>query len=122
MTAYPLFNPTSLIVGEDHKARGIVLASGAGALVRGTVLGRVTASDKYVPCVKTANDGSQAPVMVLAGDTDATSADVATQAYDQADVLGEQLVIDASWTIDTLEAALRASNSRIYVRKGGALG
>lgn len=131
MTDYPMYDPTSLRAGGCLRDRAITVASGANAaptngvpnpLFRGTVLGRVTATDKYIPCVKTANDGSQTPAIVLAFDVDASAADVACSGYDDGEFVAEKLTIDASWTIATLEAALRAANSRIYLRSAGTLG
>lgn len=55
----------------------IVIVSGAGSLLAGTVLGKITASGKYKPYDNDASDGSQAAVAILYSDVDATSADVA---------------------------------------------
>jgi hypothetical protein len=55
----------------------IVLASGAGALLAGTVLGKITASGKYKAYDNDAADGTQTAAAILFRDTDATSADVA---------------------------------------------
>lgn len=54
----------------------IIIASGAGKLVAGTVLGQVTASKKYVPIDPEATDGSQTAKAVLFEGCDATTADV----------------------------------------------
>jgi len=56
----------------------ITIVSGAGVLVAGTVLGKITASGKYTDSPATGADGSQTAVAVLAYDVDATSADVKT--------------------------------------------
>ncbi|MGU3539988.1 head decoration protein [Methylobacterium sp. A54F] len=126
MTDYPLYDPTSLRAGGCARDRQITVASGANAsgavLKRGTVLGRVTATDKYVVSVKTANDGSQVPAMVLAFEIDASTADVVCSGYDDIEVVAEKLTFDGSWTAATLEAALRVANSKIYVRSAGVLG
>ena len=53
----------------------IVIASGAGALLAGTVLGKVTASGKYLPHAPAAADGTQTAAAVLLADADATTAD-----------------------------------------------
>ena len=124
---YASYDPTSLFAGAwPIRHRHPTIASGAnlaGApLLRGTVLGRVTATDKYIPCVKTATDGSQVPAMVLAADTDASAADVVAPAYDEGEIDAEKLILDASWTIQTLQAQLRQSLSKIYARTVGVLG
>lgn len=59
----------------------VVIVSGSGAVVRGTLLGRITASGKYKPYNDSNNDGSQTAKLVLAENIDATSADVKTTAY-----------------------------------------
>jgi len=126
MTDYAMYDPTSLRAGACQRDRQITVASGANAagavLKRGTVLGRVTASDKYVTSVKTANDGSQVPAMVLAFEIDASAADVVCSGYDDGEFVAEKMTFDASWTAATLEAALRGSGSKIYVRSAGVLG
>jgi hypothetical protein len=53
----------------------ITVASGAGVLQPGTVLGKVTASGKFVQFDHTAADGSQLAAGVLFDRVDATSAD-----------------------------------------------
>ncbi|MCJ2143730.1 head decoration protein [Methylobacterium sp. E-066] len=126
MTDYAMYDPTSLRCGVSQRDRQITVASGANAsgavLKRGTMLGRVTATDKYVLSVKTANDGSQVPAMVLAFEIDASASDVVCSGYDDGEFVAEKMTFDASWTAATLEAALRAAGSKIYVRSAGVLG
>ncbi len=121
------FDFTSLFAGEfPVRQRTVTLASGSNAvgtpLPRGALLGRVTASDKYIPCLKTATDGSQVPAAVLAADTDASAGDVSTAAYFEGEFAGEIMTFDPSWTIPTLQAAFRQAASAIYVRSVGILG
>ena len=59
----------------------VVIESGAGSLVRGTVLGRVTASGKYKAYNASATDGTEVPRGILAQDVDASSADVNASMY-----------------------------------------
>lgn len=54
----------------------IVLASGNGVLLPGTVLGKITASGKYKQYTPGAADGTQTAAAVLYGTADTTSADV----------------------------------------------
>ena len=124
---YASYDPTSLFAGAwPVRHRPVTVASGANAagtvLARGTLLGRVTATDKYIPCVKTAADGSQNPAAVLAADLDASAADAVGPAYDAGEFAAEKLILDASWSIATLQAALRQAASRIYARTVGVLG
>lgn len=57
--------------------RGVTIASGSGVVPAGTVLGRVTATKKYVPYTDagTHGAGSDTAVGVLRQDVDATSED-----------------------------------------------
>ena len=52
-----------------------------GDLKRGALLGRVTATGKYILSLSAASDGSEVPRAILAEDTNATSADKTTVAY-----------------------------------------
>ena len=127
MTTYATFDPTSLFAGNGpYRHRPLTLASGSNTtgtpLARGALLGRVTATDKYIPCVATASDGSQTPVAILAADTDAGAADVVTVGYFEGEFAGEKMTIDASWTIATLQTVLRKALSALFVRSVGTLG
>lgn len=75
----------------------IVIASGAGVVKPGTVLGLVTASGKYVPSPATGSDGSQTGVAICIYGVDATSADVKVAAITRgAEVNGKTLEYAAS--------------------------
>lgn len=54
----------------------ITVVSGAGVLVAGTVLGKITASGKFTQLDQDAVDGSEVAAGVLYDGVDATSADV----------------------------------------------
>ncbi|EFL53094.1 conserved hypothetical protein [Solidesulfovibrio fructosivorans JJ]] len=108
--------PDKLIAGDAKivTAAGTI-ASGAGALVRGTVLGKITASGKYQKAVGTAEDGSQTPDAILAEDTDATSADALSVVYLSGQFAESALTLDASLTLDGIRDGLRDKN--IYLTK-----
>jgi Bacteriophage lambda head decoration protein D len=59
----------------DYSRDAIILASGNGILLPGTVLGKITASGKYKQYTPGAADGTQNAVAVLYGYHDTTSAD-----------------------------------------------
>jgi hypothetical protein len=61
----------------DLSRETVTIVSGSGALLAGTVLGRVTATGKYRPYDDNNTDGSEVAAAVLVYDTDATSADKA---------------------------------------------
>jgi hypothetical protein len=100
----------NFILSEDAEGRlsrdQIVIASGAGKLLPGTVLGQVAASDKFVPSPETAADGSETASAILVGHVDATSADaVAVGLMRHAEVNRFGLVYDASVDDDSKKSA-----------------
>ena len=62
----------------DISRETIVIVSGSGKLVAGTVLGKITVGGKYKPYDNDNADGSQTAAAILVYDVDATSADVTT--------------------------------------------
>lgn len=68
-----------LVLGETVSGQ-ITLVAGQN-LRRGSVLGKITASGKYALALSASSDGSQAPLVILAEDTNASAADKVTVAY-----------------------------------------
>jgi hypothetical protein len=66
---------------QAKRPGGVLLAQGHGVVVKGTVLGKVTASGKYVPYLSTNTDGSQTADCILDNDTDTTNADAGASAW-----------------------------------------
>ena len=60
----------------QRSREAITIASGAGIIAPGTVLGKVTASGKYIASAVGAADGSETAAAVCLYGCDATSADV----------------------------------------------
>lgn len=102
---------SDLIVEEfdgRYNRRNVIIASGAGVLKRGTVLGRVTASGKYLPSPATGSTGEQVGVAVLIDDVDATSADQVVQAgFGPALLVAEQGLIFAASVNDATKKAAK---------------
>lgn len=87
------------------------ITAGGTAFVAGDSF-NITVSDAvgtYIECVKTAVDGSQTPVAVLADYADASGGPVTTGAYVMGEFNGNALTFDASWTLATLTAAARTN-------------
>jgi len=112
---------------ESHNAgysrEEIVVISGAGVVLSGTVLGKITASGKYKPVTVAAVDGSQNAAGILLSRVDATSADApAVIIAREAIVVHQGLLYGAD--VDTaperlaVHNALRALNPPILVREG----
>jgi hypothetical protein len=75
----------------------VTIASGAGNLKTGTVLGLITASGKYKRHVNGASDGTQTAVAILLSPADATSADVkAVIVTGHCEIAAAELTWDAS--------------------------
>jgi hypothetical protein len=87
------------------------VAAGGTAFVAGDsfVLDVADAVGTYIQSVKTASDGSQVPVAVLADDADASAGPVTTGAYLFGEFNLAALIYSATWTPATLTAALRPS-------------
>lgn len=106
--------------GEGTISRDTVtIASGAGIVKPGTILGKITASKKYVPHAPAANDGSQTAIAVLGARVDATAADADGVAITRlAEVKGEALIYNAATDTDAEKAAVAASlaGAQIIVR------
>jgi hypothetical protein len=60
---------------RDYTRETVTIASGAGRLEPGTVLGRITSGGKYTVLAPAASNGSQNAAAILWGDADATDAD-----------------------------------------------
>ena len=90
--------------------KNITIASGAGKLARGTVLGKVTASGKYLKVNSANTDGSQTAKCVLAYPVDATSTDVVATVYWSGLFNREKLIFGGTDTATTHEDALRDVN------------
>lgn len=93
----------------SRSREAVTIASGAGIIAPGTVLGRVTATGKFVASPDTGADGSQTAVAVAINGCDATSADqrIAVLSRD-AEVNGNSLVFAASVN-DAIKRATKAT-------------
>lgn len=108
--------PGDLLIG-DYPVMTVPVTVAAGAdLTRGAVLGRVSASGKYALSASAASDGSQTPLLVLAVDAAAASADVAAVAYASAALDSAKLSFGAGHSAATVEAAFRAASAPLYLK------
>lgn len=106
----------NLLAGYSVPAitESIVIPSGSGVLTRGTLLGKVTASGKYIKSLSAATDGSQNPVAVLAEDIDATSADVTTVGYLSGEFNTAAMTFGTGHTAASVKGALRDLNIYLF--------
>lgn len=114
-TSQGSYSPENLIAGEFPRvARKVTVASGAN-LAQGSLLGKITASGKYILSLSAAEDGSQAPDAILAEPANAASADVQAIAYFSGEFNELALTFGTGHTADSTRAGLR--NLSIFLTK-----
>lgn len=111
----------ALIAGNAHLLvhQEITLISGQN-LLRGAVLGKITASGKYNLSLSAAGDGSQTPFAVLAEDCNAAAGDKTTVAYFRGDFRADKLILGTAHTLSSIKQGLRDKNIEIVNVQGGA--
>ena len=105
--------PDQLIAGQFFRVTfgNAVLAGGQGVLARGTLLGQVTATGKYLVATAAATDGSQVPSAVLADSYDTTLGDVTGAGlYLTGEFNANRVIFGAGVTAASAFAALRGVN------------
>ena len=102
------FVPDRLIAGNAHllAGRSITILSGQ-VLARGSVLGKITASGKYILSLAAASDGSQVPDLILAEDVNAAGADASGIAYERGDFATTALTLGTGHTVSSMRDVLR---------------
>jgi hypothetical protein len=76
------YSPTELVIpGFPAITEAQTIVSGAGVLVKGTVLGKITASGKYDAYADAGSGGLDTARRILAEDIDATSEDVVASVF-----------------------------------------
>lgn len=103
-------SPDNLIAGaSDVIAVEATIASGAGKLARGTVLGKITVGGKC-KIVNSGgdNDGTRTAYAILAEDVDATSGDVVTSVYVAGEFAEDALTFGGSDTANTHRYAMQS--------------
>ena len=130
---YPGYDPTALFAGDfPHISEPVTIAQGANPapasayspstpLLRGTVLGMITASGFYTTSVAAATDGSQVPRCILAADTDASAANAVAPAYFTGEFADYCCTFGAGHTQATVSAAFRAASSVLFIRTVGSV-
>jgi len=108
--------PDELIVGAYPVMTSGAVIGTAADLTRGAVLGRVTASGKYILSLAAANDGSQIPAAILLTDAAAASADAEGLILLSGEVDAARLSFGTGHTAATVEAAFRAAGRPLFLR------
>lgn len=108
-------NHDNLLASDYPAVTDVVTILSGENITRGTCLGKVTASGKYVIVDSTNADGSQNPIAILAEDCDASAADTTAVVFLSGAFNQSHVTFGGTDTADTHRAALRALN--IYLKK-----
>lgn len=114
MPTIDTFVADNLIAGDFPIVTKPVTVLSGQNLVRGSVVGVVTASGKVILSLSGAADGSQTPYAVLAADVDASTGDKPGIVYLTGEFEGDELTLGTGHTLASIEAGLEAKN--IYLR------
>ena len=109
------YKPCNLIAGEYPRIERIITIASGSALTKGSVLGRVTASGKFILSEGDATDGSETPDAILAEDVDASEEDKQAVVYFSGEFNENALTLGGSFTLDDIRAGLRSKS--IFLRK-----
>lgn len=108
------YTPDQLISGDYPIASDQETMLSGETNVRGAVMGRVTASGKWILSLSAAVDGSEVPAGVLAQDVDASGGDVVGSIYKSGQFDPNFMTIGAAHTAATINAAW--DNSPLFVK------
>ncbi|WP_395391481.1 head decoration protein [Novosphingobium sp. BL-8A] len=110
-----VFVPDQLIAGDlKIVTKTVTIAAGAGALKRGTVLGKNSTDGTYKTALSASADGTQTPVAILADDVDASGAAVLAGIYQMGEFNGNAVILGTGITLAAATSALEAQN--IYLK------
>jgi hypothetical protein len=104
-----------LLVGGDHPIRtlGVTIASGQN-LLRGALIGKVTATGKFILSLSAAVDGSQNPVGILGEDVNATAGDVVSFEYVAGDFNSNKVTFGTGHTLASVREVLHARSIYLH--------
>lgn len=106
-TVTDAFTPDNLHAGDfPIRGRKVTIAAGQN-LVRGALLGAITAGGSYTLSAAAAGDGSEVPTAILAEDTDATGGATEAIAYISGDFNEDAITYGAGHTADSVREGLR---------------
>jgi hypothetical protein len=107
--------PENLIAGEFPRITRKVIVGTAANLVAGSVVGKITATGKYILSASAAVDGSQVPEAILAEDAPAASADFQAVAIFTGEINELAVTLGAGHTLASIRDGLR--NKSIFLTK-----
>ena len=115
-----VFTPVGLIAANSDLLyhEQLTLLSGQN-LPRGAVLGKISASGKYILSASAAADGSQVPAAILVDDINASAGDAAVLGYTRGDFLASGLTLGAGHTVASVRAMFKDIGIFISTDLGG---
>lgn len=108
------YKPCNLLAGEYPRIERIITIASGSALTKGSVLGRVTASGKFILSESDATDGSETPDAILAEDVDASAEDKQAIVYFSGEFNENALTLGTGHTVESIRAGLRSKS--IFLR------
>jgi Bacteriophage lambda head decoration protein D len=115
------FDPQDIVAGPLPLVHDNVTVLSGQNLVRGDILGRITASGKYIKSLQAAVDGSQTPIAIAATAIDASAADKIGPVYIQGEFASQKLGYGTGHTMTTVNAAFRVNGQSMVIRDIGAV-
>ena len=106
--------PQNLIAGEFPRIARVMTISGNGTLVRGSVLGKISADGHYCLSIPTANDGSEQPDAILGQDVDLSQGTAQGLVYLTGEFNPQALTLGNDHTLETIALAFRTRS--IFLR------
>jgi len=105
------YSPDNLIAGHKPPAKAVPITLTSGeSVVRGELLGRVTADGKYLASLSAATDGSEAPRAIAAETIDASGGDTEMHAYLEGEFNQDEVTFGTAHTAASVKAALQDVN------------
>lgn len=108
------YAPDTLLAGEFPRVTAVGTIASGQNLTQGAVLGKITASGKFVLSLSGAVDGSETPDAILAEDCDASAADRKAVVYLSGEFNTTALTIGTGHTAASIKDGLRARG--IYLK------
>ncbi len=106
MSTLGTYTPDNLYAGDYPMVREEVTILAGQNLARGAIIGKVTASGKYILCDTAATDGSEVPARVLLADTDASAADQVAIAAQTGEFNDNAIALGGSTVVADVKAVL----------------
>jgi hypothetical protein len=102
------YTPDQLVAGDYPLVTRTVTVLSGQNIQRGALLGRITASGKYILSLAAAGDGSQTPVAIAADNVNASAGDALTGVYETGEFNEAAVIFGTGHTAASTRAALTA--------------